>query len=98
VWNLGTGKGTSVRELITATEKIIDKAIPIEVIPRRNIDLATPISNPKKAEKELGWTAKVVLSESIENAYRFLKKKREQTNEKHKRVVHFVPYFPPHAG
>lgn len=98
VWNLGTGKGTSVRELITTTEEIIEKAIPVEVIPRRNIDLATPISNPKKAETELGWTAKVSLRESIENAYTFLKKKRDQNIWKQKRVVHFVPYFPPHAG
>jgi glycosyltransferase involved in cell wall biosynthesis len=40
----------------------------------------------------------VALSESIENAYRFLKKKREQSTWKQKKVVHFVPYFPPHSG
>jgi UDP-glucose 4-epimerase len=74
----GKNKETKKTQILV-TEKIIEKEIPVEVIPRRNIDLATPISNPKKAEKELGWKTKVALSESIENAYRFLKKKREQS-------------------
>lgn len=98
VWNLWTGQGTSVKELITTTEEIIGWKIPVDVIPRRKIDLAIPISNPSKAQKELWWKAKTSLKESIENAYKFLRKKREQAWWKQKRVVHFVPYFPPHAG
>lgn len=98
VWNLWTGTGTSVRELITVTETIIKKDIPVEVIQRRSIDLALPISNPTKAQKELDWVAKTSLETSIKNAYNFLKRKREQGTGKQKRVLHFVPYFPPHAG
>lgn len=98
VWNLWTGKGTSVRELLSVTEKVIDKKIPTETIPRRSIDLAIPISNPEKAKRELDWSTKIPLEESIKNSYAFLRKKREQANRKQKRVVHFAPYFPPHPG
>jgi UDP-glucose 4-epimerase len=77
VWNLGTGKGTSVRELISATELVTGKEISIETISRRSIDLAVPISNPEKAKQELQWEARRTLRESIENSYRFLKEKRK---------------------
>jgi UDP-glucose 4-epimerase len=69
------------------------------VIARRNIDLAIPISNPEKAEKELGWKVKISTVDSMKNAYNFLlntRKKNEST--KKERVVHFVPYFDPHSG
>lgn len=99
VWNLGTGKWLSVKELISVTEKITEKEVPVEVIPRRSIDLAIPISNPEKAERELQWSAKRTIEESIENTWKFLSRVRKQENSHKKpRVMHFLPYFPPHSG
>jgi len=42
------------------------------VIAKRAVDLAIPISNPEKAEKELGWKATHTIEESIKNTYNFL--------------------------
>lgn len=99
VWNLGTWKWFSVRELISATEEVVWSGIPVEIIPKRAIDLAVPISNPTKANRELGWKPKRQLVNSIQNAYSFLLHKRKREwHEKKYRVVHFLPYFPPHPG
>lgn len=99
VWNLWTGKWYSVRELIDMTEKITDKKIEFGVIERRSIDLAVPISDPSKAQKELGWNATRVLDQSIRNSYKFLMNVRQsEWHTKKNRVMHFLPYFPPHSG
>lgn len=98
VWNLWTGKWLSVKELIQVTGEITTKKIPTEVIARRGIDLAIPISNPSKAEKELTWKATRTIEESIKNTWKFLSHVRKQESESKKpRVMHFLPYFPPHS-
>lgn len=87
-----------MKELIAVTEDVTGSPISTEVIPRRGIDLATPTSNPEKAMRELGWKGARTVRESIENTYKFLSQKRKKEhNTKQSRVVHFVPYFPPHA-
>lgn len=58
-----------------------------------------PTSNPEKAQKELSWSSTRTIRESIENTYRFLSQKRKKEGSLEKsRVIHFVPYFPPHSG
>jgi UDP-glucose 4-epimerase len=81
VWNLGTGSGYSVRELINITQEVTGKHVPTTITPRRAIDLAIPVSNPEKAEKELFWKAKRTLKESVANAYKFLSRFRERDTE-----------------
>lgn len=63
-YNLGTGSGTSVLELIAAVEKAAGKDIPYDIKPRRAGDIATCYCDPSKAEQTLGWKA----SRSIEKA------------------------------
>ncbi|NUJ98137.1 UDP-glucose 4-epimerase GalE [Candidatus Gracilibacteria bacterium] len=70
-YNLGTGKGVSVLEMIEANKKVIGKDIPYKVIGRREGDLASVFCNPEKAEKELGWKTKISLEESLRNSWRF---------------------------
>lgn len=97
-WNLWTWSGLSVKELIWVVEKITWEKLKTEIIARRNIDLAIPISNPTKAEKELWFKAEISTFDSMKNAYNFLlntRKKNESTNKE--RVAHFVPYFDPHS-
>lgn len=88
-----------MQELIYETEKVVGEKIPTEVIPKRSIDLAIPISNPEKAEKELGWKAQRTVKESISNSYKFLSNvRRRETDAKKPKIMHFLPYFPPHSG
>ena len=58
IWNLGTGKGISVLEMIAAFEKVNQVKIPYRIAPRRDGDLAEFYANPKKAKEELNWQAK----------------------------------------
>lgn len=56
--NLGSGKGFSVKELITHTEKIIGKKVPVQIVPRREGDAPTLVADASRAKKVLGWTAR----------------------------------------
>ncbi len=57
VYNLGTGNGYSVLEIVKAFEKAAEKPIPYKVVDRRPGDIAACFADPAKAETELGWTA-----------------------------------------
>jgi UDP-glucose 4-epimerase len=57
VWNLGSGQGHSVLEVVAAFERSTGVAIPYQVVGRRPGDIAASYADPTKANKELGWTA-----------------------------------------
>ncbi len=57
VWNLGTGHGTSVLELVRAFEEASGRAVPYRVVGRRAGDIAASFADPALAESELGWRA-----------------------------------------
>jgi UDP-glucose 4-epimerase len=73
-YNLGTGKGYSVFDIIHALEKACGKEIPYTVTPRRPGDVAQCYADPAKAEDELGWTAKLGIDEMCRDAWNFAKK------------------------
>ncbi|MCI19466.1 UDP-glucose 4-epimerase-like [Trifolium medium] len=54
-YNLGTGRGTSVLEMVDAFEKASGKKIPVKLCPRRPGDATEVYASTEKAEKELGW-------------------------------------------
>jgi UDP-glucose 4-epimerase len=56
-WNLGTGHGTSVLEVLRAFEKACGHDLPHEVVGRRAGDIAASYADPSLAERELGWKA-----------------------------------------
>lgn len=56
-WNLGTGRATSVLELISAFENAVGRSIPYKVLPRRAGDLAQAWADTTRAAQELGWRA-----------------------------------------
>lgn len=56
-WNLGTGSGTSVLELLHAFERAVGHELPHEIVARRPGDIAASYADPTKAEAELGWKA-----------------------------------------
>lgn len=70
-YNLGTGIGYSVLEMIKAFEKATGKRIPYSVTPRRPGDIAVSYADASKAKEELGWTAKCGLDEMCEDSWRW---------------------------
>lgn len=73
VYNLGTGRGTSVLELVNAFEEANGVAIPYEIVDRRPGDIASCYADASKAEQELGWTAKRDLHSMCRDSWRFEK-------------------------
>ncbi|MFX0537597.1 UDP-glucose 4-epimerase GalE [Ornithinimicrobium sp. Y1847] len=55
VWNLGTGRGTSVLELVAAFEAASGREIPYQIVERRPGDIASSYADPTRAQTELGW-------------------------------------------
>ena len=74
IYNLGTGKGHSVLEMIRAFEKASAKKIPYRIAPRRPGDAAECYANPQKAQRDLGWTAKFSMDEMCSTAWQWQKK------------------------
>lgn len=73
VWNLGTGQGYSVLEMIEAFETANGLGVPYKIAPRRLGDIATCYADPTKAERELGWKAKRHLGQMMKDAWRWQK-------------------------
>jgi UDP-glucose 4-epimerase len=71
IYNLGTGRGTSVLELVHAFEKANGMKVPFEIVERRPGDIAVCYADVSKAEKELGWKAKRNLIDMCRDAWRF---------------------------
>ncbi len=70
-YNLGTGKGYSVLDVVNAFEKASGVKVPYKIIDRRPGDLATVYSDPSKAHKELGWFAEKTLDDMCADSYRW---------------------------
>lgn len=71
VWNLGTGRGTSVLEMLRAFEQASGRMVPYRVAPRRPGDIAACYADPAKAERELGWKAGRGLEEMMVDTWRW---------------------------
>lgn len=69
VWNLGTGQGYSVLEILRAFEKVSGRTIPYRFAPRRAGDVAQCFADPAKAQAELGWRAKRGLETMLHSAW-----------------------------
>lgn len=68
-WNLGSGRGTSVLEMIHAFERASGREIPYEVVDRRPGDLPAFWADPSKAERELGWTTSRSVDDMCRDAW-----------------------------
>ena len=71
IYNLGTGNGYSVFQVIKAFEKACGHPIKYEIKPRRPGDIATCYCDPSKAKKELGWEAKYGIEEMCADSWRW---------------------------
>ena len=71
IYNLGTGKGYSVLEVLHAYEKACGKTLPYEIKERRPGDIPTCYADSAKAKRELGWEAQYGIEEMCEDSYRW---------------------------
>lgn len=74
IYNLGTGKGYSVLDMVKAFEKSTGKKVPYKIAPRRAGDIATCYAEPKKAKEELGWEATKTLEDMCKDSWNFIVK------------------------
>ncbi len=73
IYNLGTGQGTSVLQLVHAFEEVNGIKVPYEIVGRRPGDIAECYADASKAERELGWEAKRGIKEMVRDAWNFEK-------------------------
>jgi len=71
IYNLGTGKGYSVLDIVKGFEEAVGKAIPYAIKPRRPGDIAVCYADPKKAYEELGWKAERDLKTMCQDSWRW---------------------------
>ena len=74
IYNLGTGKGYSVLEMIKAFEKANNVKVNYKIVGRRLGDIATCYADPSKAQRELNWKTELGLEETCKGAYNFTRK------------------------
>ena len=75
-FNLGTGTGSSVLEVINAFEKVSGKKLPYKIVGRREGDITSAYANTDKANQVLGWKAELSLEESLASAWKWEQKIR----------------------
>lgn len=73
-YNLGTGTGYSVLDIIQNFERVNGIQIPYQIAPRRAGDVASCYSNPAKAEREMGWKAEKKIEDMCKDAWHFASK------------------------
>jgi UDP-glucose 4-epimerase len=75
-FNLGTGTGSSVLEVIQAFEKVSGQKLPYQIVGRREGDITSAYANTDKANTVLGWKAELTLEESLASAWKWEQKIR----------------------
>jgi len=70
-WNLGTGHGTSVLEMLAAFSRAVGRELPYEVVGRRPGDIAASYADPSRAQAELGWSATRTIDDMCADTWRW---------------------------
>jgi len=70
-WNLGTGAGSSVFEMLHAFERAVGRSLPFEVVGRRAGDIAASYADPGRAHAELGWKAVRTIDDMCVDSWRW---------------------------
>lgn len=78
IYNLGTGKGTSVLQMVAAFEKASGKKLPYEIVGRRAGDLAEIYANSDKAKNELNWQTTLSIEDAMNDTINYLNKLKEK--------------------
>ena len=78
VFNVGTGKGSSVMEIIQAFEKVSGVKLPYKIVARRDGDITQAYASTTKANEVLGWKTELSLEEALESAWKWEQKVRNR--------------------
>lgn len=81
IFNLGTGRGLSVLELLDIFQKVNKMKVPYKIVGRREGDIEQVWANPARANKELGWKAQSSVEDTLKSAWKWelkLKERREK--------------------
>jgi len=81
VFNLGTGRGLSVLEIMKMFEKVNNVKVPYKIVGRREGDIEKVWADPSYANKELGWKAQRPLEETLRSAWEWEKKLAERSKQ-----------------
>jgi len=76
VFNVGTGRGSSVLEVIQSFEKVSDQKLNYKIVDRRDGDITAAYANTDKVNKELGWTSEKTLDDALSSAWKWEQKVR----------------------
>jgi UDP-glucose 4-epimerase len=76
-FNVGTGTGSSVLEVINTFEKISGKKLPYKIVGRREGDITSAYANTDKANNVLGWKAQSTLEDGLASAWKWEQKIRK---------------------
>ncbi|BBN82936.1 UDP-glucose 4-epimerase [Pseudoalteromonas sp. A25] len=71
IYNLGTGIGYSVLQMVSAFEKASGKSVPYQIKPRREGDIAACYAAPEKAQRDLGWQAARGINDMMQDTWRW---------------------------
>jgi len=80
IYNLGTGKGYSVLDMVKEFESATNKKVKYKIAPRRAGDIETCYSDPQKAKEELNWEAKRDLKQMCKDAWNYIQKTKDYVN------------------
>ncbi|MEK6512506.1 UDP-glucose 4-epimerase GalE [Myroides odoratimimus] len=78
VFNVGTGKGSSVMEIIKAFEKVSGVKLPYKIVARRDGDITQAYASTTKASEVLGWKTELSLEEALDSAWKWEQKVRNR--------------------
>ena len=73
--NLGTGQGSSVKEVISTVEKVTGKKVPTKIVPRRAGDPPALVADPTRAQQLMRWRARCPLKDSVATAWEWMQKR-----------------------
>ena len=76
--NLATGRGSSVKEVVTAVEEVTGRPVPRKIVPRRAGDPPSLVADPAQAERILGWKAQYSLKDMVQTAWNWMHAGRER--------------------
>ncbi len=71
IFNVGTGKGTSVKELIETFEQVNQVKVPYQVVDRRSGDIGTCFADPSKINKVIGWKAEFAIEDALRDTWKW---------------------------
>ncbi|KAI1434645.1 hypothetical protein GGR50DRAFT_703961 [Xylaria sp. CBS 124048] len=71
-WNLGSGRGSTVFEMIKAFSNVVGRDLPFEVVPRRQGDVLDLTANPTRANEELNWKTELPMEKACEDLWRWV--------------------------